>query len=283
MDSLVTTDWLAAEIGAGDVVVLDATAHPTEPARDAAAEHAAAHLPDARFLDLRSLTDTASSVPSALPTADQLARRLADLGVEAGSRIVLYDDSAVKTSARAWFVLRMNGVRPVAILDGGLAKWRAEGRPLESGTADAPALADTPVLLADTSRVRTKADMLANLQGGTEQVVDARDAGRFTGATEDTVHHLPGGHLPGSRHLFFRDLFDADGTFKDEEDLRRAFADAGLDLARPIAATCGSGVTASVLLFALHRLGVEDAALYDGSWSEWAADPATPKETGAPR
>ena len=127
------------------------------------------------------------------------------------------------------------------------------------------------------------ADMLANLQGGTEQEVDARDAGRFTGATEDTVHHLPGGHLPGSRHLFFRDLFDADGTFKDEEDLRRAFADAGLDLARPIAATCGSGVTASVLLFVLHRLGVEDAALYDGSWSEWAADPATPKETGAPR
>ena len=117
--------------------------------------------------------------------------------------------------------------------------------------------------------------------GAREQVIDARDAGRFTGETVDTVHGLPGGHIPGARNLFFRDLYNADGTFRSDDELRAAFERAGVDLSRPIVTSCGSGVTASVLLFALHRLGIEDAALYDGSWSEWGADPATPKETGA--
>ncbi len=123
--------------------------------------------------------------------------------------------------------------------------------------------------------------MLANIASGAEQVLDARDAGRFTGETVDTVHGLPGGHIPGARNLFFRDLFAEDGTFRSAGEMRAAFEPAGIDLKRPIATTCGSGVTASVLLFALHLLGVDDAALYDGSWSEWGTDPATPKETGA--
>ncbi len=280
MDSLVSTDRLAQEIAAGSVAILDATAHATDPARDAHGEFVAGHIPGAKFLDLASLKDTTSSVPSALPRPEQVARRLAELGVGSCDRVVLYDDSAVKTSARAWFILRMNGVRDVAILDGGLAKWKAEGRPIESGEA-VPAPCATETLSGDDSRVRTKSDMLANLDACAEQVIDARDAGRFTGETVDTVHNLPGGHIPGACNLFFRDLYRDDGTFRSKEELRAAFERAGVDLGKPIVTSCGSGVTASVLLFALHLIGVEDGALYDGSWSEWGADPETPKETGA--
>lgn len=278
MDSLVSTEWLAGALG--DVVVLDATAHATDPARDARAEFAAGHIPGARFLDLASLKDIDAPVPNTVPTPAQFAQRMASLGVDRDARVVLYDDSAVKTSARAWFILRTNGMRHVAILDGGLAKWRAEGRPLESGNAEVPDPVPPQVLASDTSRLRSKAQMLANLDSRAEQVIDARDAGRFTGETVDTVHNLPGGHIPGARNLFFKDLYNDDGTLRGDAEFRSAFARAGVDLSRPIVTSCGSGVTASVLLFALHRLGVDDAALYDGSWLDWGGDPATPKETG---
>jgi thiosulfate/3-mercaptopyruvate sulfurtransferase len=279
MDSLVSTDWLARELGADDLVVLDATAHATDPSRDARAEFLAGHIPGARFLDLASLKDTGSPIPNALPTAGQVAARMAALGLTRANRVVIYDDSAVKTAARAWFVLRMNGFTSVALLDGGIAKWKAEGRALESGEANG-AIALEELVGGDWANVRSKADILANLDTRAEQVIDARDGGRFTGATVDTVHNLPGGHIPGSRNVFFRDLYRADGTFRSGDELRALFEDAGVDLSQPIVTSCGSGVTASVLLFALHRLGIEDAALYDGSWSEWGADPATPKETG---
>ena len=280
MNSLVSTEWLARELVADDLRIIDASWHLPAVGRDARAEFAAGHIPGARFLDLGTLKDAASAVPNALPTAAQFAERMAALGIRRDDRVVIYDDSDVRTSARAWFILRMNGVRRVAILDGGLAKWRDEVRPLEVGDEEVGSSA-SEWAGSDWTRVRSKADMLGNLDSRAEQVIDARDAGRFTGETVDGVHGLPGGHLPGSRHLFFRDLYRADGTFKSDEDLRAAFAEAGVDLSRPIVTTCGSGVTASVLLFALHRLGVDDAALYDGSWSEWGADPATPKETGA--
>ncbi len=281
MDSLVSTDWLARELGAPDLKVVDASAHLPATGRDPRAEFAAGHIPGARYLDLPSFKDGASSVPNALPTASQFAERMAMLGIARGDRVVIYDDSDVRTSSRAWFILRMNGLENLAILDGGLARWKAEDRPLERGDARS-ATADTSIPANDWSKVRSKAQMLANIGTGAEQVIDARDAGRFTGETVDTVHGLAGGHIPGARQLFFRDLYRPDGTFQSDGHLREAFERAGVDLARPIVTTCGSGVTASVLLFALHRLGVDDAALYDGSWSEWGADPATPKETGAP-
>lgn len=282
MDSLISAAALAALIDRGAVLVLDASMHLPAADRDPAAEFAASHIPGARFLALASLTDAASPVPAALPTGAQVAERLAALGWQPGQAVVLYDDSDIRTSARAWFALTRAGVSPVAILDGGLAAWKAAGLPLERGAADT-STASVAELTADTARVRSKADVLAASASGAEQIVDARDAGRFTGETVDTVHNLPGGHIPGARNLFFKDLFAADGTYLPPAELRAAFAEAGVDLDRPIIASCGSGVTASVLLFALHLIGVDDAALYDGSWSEWGTDPATPKELGAAR
>lgn len=278
MDSLVSTAWLAEHLHEDDLIVLDASKHLPATGRDAGNEFLAAHIPGARFLNLADFADSASSVGKTLPGTMHAAARFGALGLAAGSRVVLYDDSEIRTSARAWFILRGYGFDQVAILDGGLAKWRAEGRPLARGKAGVRKCRFSPVDFR--GQVRAKAQLLANIASGDEQVVDARDAARFEGASIDFVHGLPGGHIPGARNLFFRDLYQADGTFKDGNHLRATFERAGIDLTRPIVATCGSGVTASVLLFALHRLGIEQAALYDGSWSEWGADPATPKQTG---
>ena len=278
MDSLVSTGWLADRLDDPGLVILDATKHIAASGRDAGDEFLAGHIPGARFLNLADFADPPSSVGRTLPGPMHAAIKFGSLGIERDSRVVLYDDSDVKTSARAWFILRGYGVKSVAILDGGLPKWRAEGRPLERGKAKIPKSDFAPADFGGA--VRHKPDMLDNIASCAEQVIDARDAERFTGAARDTVHDLPGGHIPGARNLFFRDLFNADGTFKQEDELRAAFVKAGVNLSRPIITTCGSGVTASVLLFALHLLGAKDTALYDGSWSEWGADPETPKETG---
>lgn len=283
MNSLVDAAWLAGQIDAPQLRVLDASLHLPASGRDARAEFAAGHIPSARFLDLATLVDPASDVPSAVPTPTIIAERLRALGVEAGDRIVLYDNSPLRSAARAWFVLRLAGWRDVAVLDGGLEAWRAGGGALETGeTEPAPSSLTAADLGSGEGAVRTKADMLRNLDSRAEQVVDARDAERFTGAGADGVHGLSGGHIPGARHLFFRDLLGSDGTFLPPAELRARFEAAGIDIERPVVASCGSGVTASVLLFALHRLGAPATALYDGSWSEWGADPATPKETGEP-
>ena len=279
MDSLVSTQWLADHLGNERLVVLDATRHLPAADRDALAEFRTGHIPGARFLDLAALAQPNSPVGATLPGPDHAAALLAKLGLERDDRIVIYDDSDVKTSSRAWFILGGYGFGSLAILDGGLAKWKAEGRALESG--DAPAKPTELKAQTFHEAVRRKEDMLANLDRQAEQVVDARDAGRFTGETVDTVHDLPGGHIPGARNVFFRDLFAEDGTFLSPADLRRLFEDACIDLSQPIVTTCGSGVTASVLLFALHLIDAPQTALYDGSWSEWGADPATPKATGA--
>ncbi len=290
---LVSAEWLSANLDApkdaGGLVVLDASFHLPAAARDAAAEFAAAHIPGARFLGLASLFDAASPVPYAFPAPQQLAERLASLGVAPDAAIVVCDDSAIRTSARAWFVLTASGRQNVAILDGGLGKWRSEGRALESGSAEfapgiapgiAPAAPAAPAALTAPAQVRSKADMLANLDSRAEQVLDARGADRVYGSGIDPVHGGPNGRIPGALNLPFNQVLDADGTYKSPDELRAAFTAAGIDLDAPVTATCGSGVTASVLMFAMHLLGKRDAALYDGSWSEWGADPATPKAQG---
>lgn len=279
MESLVSTEWLASETGASDLRIVDASRHLPETGRDAAAEYQAAHIPGAVFMDLAELTDPAATVDNTLPSAERFASRMQALGLGDGSRIVLYDDSAIKSATRAWFMLKLFGARDVAILDGGIAKWKAEGRPLASGTETLRQRHFT--VWSDPKRVRDKAAVLANLASDAELVIDARGPGRFTGTEAETRPGLSSGHIPGSRNVHYAKLFNPDGTFRSKAEIAALFADAGVDLSRPLISSCGSGMTACVLAFALHLIGKEDVALYDGSWSEWGLDPATPKATGA--
>ncbi|MFD1612807.1 3-mercaptopyruvate sulfurtransferase [Sphingomonas tabacisoli] len=276
MDALVSTDWLEKELGAFDLRVVDATwLMPGEG--DAAAAYEQGHIPGAVFMDLAELADSNTSLPNMLPSAEKFASRMQSLGLGDGSRIVVYDQSPYKTAARAWWMLRTFGAHDVAILDGGLAKWKAEARKVESGKPQVRHRHFTA--WHDAKGVRTLEQMKANVGTKAEQVLDARSPDRFAGQAAERAGVQPG-HIPGSRNLRYDQIFNADGTWKQGVALRAAFEQAGVDLDKPIVTTCGSGITAAVLLFGLHLLG-KDAALYDGSWSEWGADPSTPKELGA--
>lgn len=274
MVELVSTQWLADNLG--DVVILDASYHLGDTGRDAVAEHRAGHIPGARFVGFDTVADKASALDNTVPSPEAFAARMGELGVGDDSRVVLYDDSALHSSARLWFLFRLFG-KDVMVLDGGLAKWKREGRPEEQGdVAVEPATftaREHPELLRD------KGQMLANVDSRAEQVVDARGAARFTGEGEEIRPGQPAGHIPGAKNLPSGILFDPDGMMKDKGSIEAEFIAAGIDLSKPIVTSCGSGVTAAVLSMALDRVG-KASALYDGSWSEWAADPATPKATG---
>lgn len=277
MDSLVTTEWLANELGANDLRIVDAT-YILDGSRDPSAEYEAAHIPGAVFMDLAEIADTSSGLPSMLPRPEKFASRMQSLGLGDGSRIVLYDNSPLRTAARAWFMLRTFGAHDVAILDGGFAKWQAEDRATVSGKEQLRHRHFT--VWADDKGVRTLDQMKANVDSGAEQVLDARSAARFTGEEPDPRPATHAGHIPGSKNLPYGELFNADGTWKTGDALKAAFEGAGIDLSKPLVTTCGSGITASALAFGAHLLGNE-AAVYDGSWSEWGADRTTPKATGA--
>jgi thiosulfate/3-mercaptopyruvate sulfurtransferase len=264
MRDLITTADLVGELDARDLVILDASlAPPGQPAdMRAAFEHQ--HIPGARFLDL-----------AALKAVPDFAAALEQLGVGSDDRIIIYDHSPLRSATRGWWLLRQHGARQVAVLDGGLGKWIAEGRPVESGPAQA-----REASFPEHSRAGAcvaKADILAGLP---VPLVDARDAARFAGASSDPRPGIADGHIPAARNLPFASLFAEDGTLKPLDEIRHLFAGAGIDPAAPFAASCGSGVTACSLIFAAHLLGNDATKLYEGSWTEWGADPATPKELG---
>ena len=256
--------------------MIDATYFLPAMGRDARAEHEAAHIPGAVFFDIDEISDSANPLPHMLPSEPKFASRMQSLGLGDGNRFVVYDNSPLHSAARAGWMLRVFGADHVALLDGGLQKWRAEGRPLASGRERHRHGHFTALL--DRAAVVDKTAMLA-LAG--EEVVDARPAARFAGEDAEPRAGVEPGHVPGSKNAPQSDFFNADNSWKRGDALRAVFARAGVDLARPMVTTCGSGVTAAIVLFGAHLLGKKDVRLYDGSWSEWGTDPATPKAQGA--
>jgi thiosulfate/3-mercaptopyruvate sulfurtransferase len=274
MHPLVSTTWLAGELNAPDLRTVDGTWHMPALQRDARAEFAQAHIPGAVFFDVDLIADTSVSLPHMLPSPDVFASRVGALGIGSEDRVVVYDARGAVSAARVWWTFRVFGHERVAVLDGGLPAWRAEGRPLERGESrPAPrrfVARYRPELVWDLAAVR------ANLATKHDQVVDARSRGRFAGTEPEPRAGLRAGHIPGSLNVPYEALYGADGRFLPPHALRRVFAEAGVDLDQPIVTSCGSGITACVLALGLHVLGRNDVAVYDGSWTEWGGRADTP-------
>lgn len=276
--TLVSTDWLAAHLDDPDLRIIDGSWHMAASGRDARAEYEAAHIPGARFFDIDAIADTRSELPHMAPPPELFVSRLRAMGIGDGHQVVVYDNADTHSAARVWWTFRLMGKADVAMLDGGFAKWQAEGRPVE----------DLPPITRDrhmtvqrqAALVRDVTQVAAASKLRDQQIVDARPPGRFAGIDPEPRPGLRAGHIPGARNVPAGTLYAADGTMKPIADLRAAFESAGVDLSRPVITTCGSGITAASLALALERIGKRDWSLYDGSWTEWGSYPDLKIETG---
>jgi thiosulfate/3-mercaptopyruvate sulfurtransferase len=264
--TLVSTAWLAAHLKDPDLRVLDASWYLPDMGRDAKAEYDEAHIPGARFFDIDEISDQRSELPHMAPTPEKFISRLRAMGVGDGHQVVVYDGAGLFSAARVWWLFRLMGKQDVAVLDGGFAKWRAEGREVE----DLPPLVrDRHITVSRQNHlVKDVTQVAAAAKLGDWEIVDARSPGRFEGIEPEPRQGLRAGHIPGSRNLHYSTLLNADGTMKSPDELARVFAAAGVDPVKPVITTCGSGVTAAILSIALEILGRRHA-LYDGSWAEW--------------
>ncbi len=275
---LVSTEWLAERLHAPDIRILDASYYLPGDKRDARALYREGHIPGARFFDIDEIADEHSPLPHMLPPVEKFVSRIRRMGIGDGHRVIVYDQQGLFSAARVWWTFRVFGHQDVAVLDGGLPKWKAEGRPLEQEEPDPRERHFTARRNAAMVRDVTQVAQAAKL--GAEQIVDARAPGRFRGEEPEPRPELRSGHIPGARNLHYAQLLNADGTMKEPEEIRRLFEEAGVDLGRPVVTSCGSGVTAAILTLALHRIGHTRNALYDGSWAEWGAYPDLAVETG---
>lgn len=280
MDNLVSTEWLAAELGKPGLVVFDCTTYLPNESGNKHDAFRAAHLPGARLFDIDTIADPDADLPHMVPSPARFAKLMGALGVANTSRVVFYDQHGLRASARGWWMLRLFGHEAAAVLDGGLPKWRREGRPVETGDA-APAPAAAFVADFQAERLRGIGDVkrIVRQGGGSALILDARARGRFDGTTPEPRADLPSGHMPGAANLPATELLNPDLTMKDPAGLRAMFEAAGVTMEQPVVTSCGSGVTACALAFGLVRAGFPEPAVYDGSWTEWASRPETPKAT----
>lgn len=277
MHDLVSTEWLAEALGAPDLMVFDATKYlPNEPF-DGLTKYREAHIPGARFFDIDVVADPDTNLPHMAPTAGRFARLMGEMGISNATRVIFYDQKGLQSSARGWWLMKLFGHENAAVLDGGLPKWLAEGRATESGEAKSAAPTSyTPDFRADL--LKGIGDVKRIIADGSALILDARAKGRFDGTAPEPRPGLPSGHMPGAKSVPFNELLNADFTMKDVAALRARFAAAGADGATPIVTSCGTGVTACILALGLKQAGLGDAAIYDGSWTEWAGRPETQKE-----
>lgn len=276
--TLVSTEWLAAHLKDPELRVLDASWYLPTADRDPKAEFAAEHIPGARFFDIDEISDLRSDLPHMAPPVEKFMSRMRAMGVGDGHQVVIYDGAGLFSAARVWWLFRLFGIKSVAVLDGGLPKWKAEGRPVtdeESVIRDRHMITSVQKnLIKDVTEVARAAKLRDH------EIIDARAANRFSGEVAEPRPGLRSGHIPGAKNVPFGNVLNEDGTMKDADALRRTFEAAGVNLDKPAITSCGSGVTAAVLCLALERMGKTDYSLYDGSWSEWGMYADLPIETG---